>query len=225
LGGLVIDLVSWRWSFFLLVPMGLTGVVLTIMRAKRRPAASGRAPSIDYLGATLLIALTVLLTLLLDRRTAQTLGAGRARVVALVLVARPVGFLAHERRAISPVVNLALFRIRMFTFSILSLLMIATTISIMSFLMPFYIQEVLHFSPSFMGLIFLAAPVFTICLATVSGQLTDRIGPRAPASIGVLSTMAAFAIGLFLRVDSHWLLPTIMMGLVGVGSGFFNTPN
>jgi MFS family permease len=59
----------------------------------------------------------------------------------------------------------------------------------------------------------------------VSGQLTDRIGPRAPASIGVLSTMAAYAIGLFLRVDSHWLLPTIMMGLVGVGSGFFNTPN
>jgi MFS family permease len=122
-------------------------------------------------------------------------------------------------------VNLALFRIRMFTFSILSLLMIATTISIMSFLMPFYIQEVLHFSPSFMGLIFLAAPVFTICLATVSGQLTDRIGPRAPASIGVLSTLAAYGIGIFLRVDSHWLLPTIMMALVGVGSGFFNTPN
>jgi MFS family permease len=225
LGGLVIDLVSWRWIFFLLVPMGLTGVVLTIMRAQRRTIATARAPSIDYLGATLLIALTVLLTLLLDPRSAQTLGAERAGVMALVFVATLVGFLAHERRAVSPVVNLELFRIRMFTFSILSLLLIATTISILSFLMPFYIQDVLHFSPSFMGLIFLAAPVFTICLATVSGQLTDRIGPRAPASIGVLSTMAAYAIGLFLRVDSHWLLPTIMMGLVGVGSGFFNTPN
>src|SRR5262245_27908740 len=226
LGGLVIDLVSWRWIFFLLVPMGVAGVVLTMMRPRRRTiAATDRAPSIDYLGATLLIALTALLTLLLDRRSAQTLGAERAGVMALIFVATLVGFLAHERRAISPVVNLALFRIRMFTFSILSLLMIATTISIMSFLMPFYIQEVLHFSPSFMGLIFLAAPVFTICLATVSGQLTDRIGPRAPASIGVLSTMAAYAIGLFLRVDSHWLLPTAMMALVGVGSGFFNTPN
>jgi MFS family permease len=91
--------------------------------------------------------------------------------------------------------------------------------------MPFYIQDVLHFAPSFMGLIFLAAPVFTIGLATVSGQLTDRVGPRAPASIGVLATMGAFAIGLFLRMDSHWILPTIMLGLVGVGSGFFNTPN
>jgi MFS family permease len=113
----------------------------------------------------------------------------------------------------------------MFTFSIVSLLLIATTTSVLGFLMPFYIQDVLHFSPSFMGLIFLAAPVFTIGLATVSGQLTDRIGPRAPASIGVLATMGAFAIGLFLRMDSHWILPTIMLGLVGVGSGFFNTPN
>src|SRR5439155_1188314 len=86
------------------------------------------------------------------------------------------------------------------TFSVLSLLLIATSISVMSFLMPFYIQDVLHFSASFMGLIFLAAPVCTVGLATVSGRLTDRIGPRVPASIGVLATMGAFAIGLFLRV-------------------------
>jgi MFS family permease len=76
-----------------------------------------------------------------------------------------------------------------------------------------------------MGLIFLAAPVFTIGLAMVSGRLTDRIGPRIPASVGVLATMAAFAIGLFLRVDSHWIMPALMMALLGVGSGFFNTPN
>jgi MFS family permease len=95
----------------------------------------------------------------------------------------------------------------------------------MSFLMPFYIQDVLGFSASSMGLMFLAAPVFTIALAVVSGRLTDRIGPRAPASIGVLATMSAFAIGLFLRMDSHWILPTSMMALIGVGSGFFNTPN
>ena len=226
LGGLVIDFLSWPWIFFLLIPMGLTGVVLTVMRATRRRAApAGRAPSIDYLGAALLIALTVMLTLLLDRRSAETLGAERTGVMALVFGATLLGFLAHERRAVNPVMNLALFKIRMFTFSSLSLLLIATTNTVLGFLMPFYIQDVLHFAPSFMGLIFLAAPVFTIGLATVSGRLTDRIGPRVPASIGVLATMGAFAIGLFLRMDSHWVLPTVMMGLVGIGSGFFNTPN
>jgi MFS family permease len=226
LGGLVIDLASWRWIFFLLVPMGVTGVVLTVLRAQgRRAPAVGRAPSIDYAGAALLVALTVILTLLLDRRSAETLGAGWRSLMALVFGATLLGFLARERRAINPVVNLMLFKIRMFTWSVLSLLLIATTTSVMSFLMPFYLQDVLGFSPSFMGLIFLAAPVFTIALAGVSGGITDRIGPRVPASIGVLMTMAAFGVGVFLRTDSHWVLPTIMMGLVGVGSGFFNTPN
>ena len=136
-----------------------------------------------------------MLTLLLDRRSVETLGTERAAVMAMVFGATLVGFVAHERRAVSPVVNLALFKIRMFTFSVVSLLLIATTISVMSFLMPFYIQDVLGFSASSMGLMFLAAPVFTIGLAVVSGRLTDRVGPRAPASIGVLATMSAFAIG------------------------------
>ena len=55
-----------------------------------------------------------------------------------------VAFLVHERRAVNPVVNLGLFRIRMFVFSVLSLLVFATTSSILNFLLPFYIQDVLH---------------------------------------------------------------------------------
>src|SRR5262245_10829140 len=141
LGGLVIDLVSWRWIFFLLVPMGVAGVVLTMMRPRRRTIATDRASSIDYFGAALLIALTALLTLLLDRRSAQTLGAERAGVMALIFVATLVGFLSHERRAVSPVVNLALFRLRMFTCGILRVVLIAKTITIMSFLMPLCIEE------------------------------------------------------------------------------------
>src|SRR5438128_1531769 len=179
--------------------------------------------------SSLLCGLAANATHLILFRFLQGLGAAMissaTRVLALVFGATALGFLAHERRSVNPVVNLSLFKIRMFTFSILSLLLIATTTSVLGFLMPFYIQDVLHFSPSLMGLIFLAAPVFTIGLATVSGQLTDRIGPRAPASIGVLATLGAFAIGGFLRTDSHWMLPASMMALVGVGSGFFNTPN
>jgi MFS family permease len=91
--------------------------------------------------------------------------------------------------------------------------------------MPFYLQDVLRLTPSAIGLIFLTAPVFTIALASVSGVVTDRVGPRLPASAGIVSTMAAFGIGAFLRIDSHWALSVLMMVLFGVGAGFFNTPN
>jgi EmrB/QacA subfamily drug resistance transporter len=226
LGGFVIDAAGWRWSFFLLVPIGVIGAILTAVRARgRRPAAAPRAGAIDYLGAFLLVVLTVNLTVVLDRRSAEALGPGPTGALVVAFVVILAGFLAHERRASDPIVNLALFRIRMFSFSVLSLLIIATVYAIMSFLLPFYIQEVLDLSASFMGLMFLAAPVFTLAFAVVSGRVTDRIGPQIPAAAGVVMTMGAFVVGLLLRPDSHWFLPTVLLGLAGLGTGFFNTPN
>jgi EmrB/QacA subfamily drug resistance transporter len=226
IGGVVIDALSWRWVFFLLVPIATAGTVLTALRMKGgRSERRVRALSIDYVGAALLVGLTVAFTLLLDRRSAEMVGAGRKSLMMLAFAAGLVAFVVHERRAADPVMNFALFRIRMFTFSVVSLLIIATSMSMVGFLMPFYIQDVLHLSPSFMGLIFLAAPVFTIMFALVSGHVTDRIGPRIPTTVGVIMTMLAFVVGLFLRADSHWMLPAALMGLTGLGSGFFNTPN
>jgi EmrB/QacA subfamily drug resistance transporter len=226
LGGLLIDLLSWRWIFFLLVPLGVTGVVLTVLRGReRREVAPQRAPAIDYVGAALLVVLTVVLTLLLDRRSAELAGVGHRGLMLVLLAVVLAGFVARERRVANPVVNLALFKIRMFTFSVLSLVILATSTSVLNLLVPFYIQDVLHLPPTAMGLIFLAAPVFTIVLAPVAGQLTDRIGPRLPASIGLVMTMGAFVVGFVLRVDSHWILPTALMAFFGLGSGLFNTPN
>ena len=226
IGGLVIDVVSWRWIFFLLVPIGVTGLILTTLRARqggRRPLAQGHG--IDYAGAGLLITLTVLLTLLLDRRSAELIGLGQRGVMAIIFGATLVGFLMYERQARNPVLNLALFKIRMFTFSVVSLLVIATTSSILMLVLPFYMQDVLHHSPSFMGVLFLAAPIFTITLAPMVGRLTDRIGPRIPTSIGVLATMAGFLVGTSLGIESHWLVPAVMLALTGLGQGFFNTAN
>jgi EmrB/QacA subfamily drug resistance transporter len=226
LGGLVIDLLSWRWIFFLLAPIGVAGTVLTILRARgRRVAPSVRPPAVDYVGAALLVVLTVMLTLVVDRRSAEAIGAGRTSVMLVAFALGLTGFVAHERRAVNPVVNLALFRIRMFSFSVLSLLVFATTSSVLTFLLPFYIQDVLHRSPSFMGLLFLSAPVLTISLAVLAGHLTDRVGPRFPATIGLSVIMAAFAIGVGLKVDSHWALPALLLACTGIGQGFFNTPN
>jgi MFS family permease len=113
----------------------------------------------------------------------------------------------------------------MFSFSVVSLLVIATSTSVLMLMLPFYMQDVLHHSPSFMGLVFLSAPIFTITLAPLVGRLTDRIGARIPATIGVLMTAAGFLVGTRLAIDSHWLLPAVLMALTGLGQGFFNTAN
>src|SRR4029453_12693130 len=112
LGGLVIDWLSWRWTFFLLVPIGVAGTVLTILRARgRRVAPVERPPAIDYIGATLLVILTILLAPKVHRPGPEVLGPGRPSVVIGAFVIGLAAFLVHEPRAANPVVNLGLFRI------------------------------------------------------------------------------------------------------------------
>ena len=226
LGGVIIDYFNWRGIFFFLVPIAMGGATLTYQRLKRSgpPALAGR-PSVDYRGAALFIALMVMLTLLLDRRTAGAAGMAQKGVLMLAFAGALWGFLLHENRTPSPMMNLSLFRIPMFTCSIVSLVTISISHGLVSFLMPFYLQEVLRLSPSFIGIIYLAPPIFTITLATLSGHITDRVGPRIPATIGVIFSIAACGVGAVLRTDSPWILPTAVLGLTGMGTSFFNSPN
>ncbi len=226
IGGFLIDALNWRWVFFILVPIGVVGSVLTAMRARAQHAvAEDRRVPVDYAGAVLLVVLTLVLALLVDRRSAAMFGVSQGGVMASAFALTLAGFVLHERRARSPIVDFALFRIRMFSFSVLSLTVIATTTSALMLLLPFYLQDILHESPSFMGLLFLAAPIFTISLAPLTGLLTDRVGPRIPASCGVLITIAAFAVGTTLGVGSSWVMAAAVMALMGIGTGFFNTAN
>src|SRR5512145_2483898 len=100
LGGLVIDLLSWRWIFFLLVPIGVAGIALTALRARDPHVAPvERPPAVDYVGAMLLVVLTVVLTLLVDRRSADAIGVGQSSVMMVAFTLALAGFLVHERRA------------------------------------------------------------------------------------------------------------------------------
>ena len=226
IGGLMIDYFSWRWSFYLLVPVGLGGTALSWVNMRRRAAPpSHHSGSVDYLGATLLFALTSILVFIFDWRTQEIIG-GSAKwfFTAGFLVSLAV-FLTHESRAQSPFVNLQLFKIRRFSFSVVSLLIVAMCYSLTGFLLPFYLQDIVHLSPTKVGLLFMAPSVLTVAVAPLSGYLSDRLGPRMPATLGVSFMVVSLAIGGFLRTDSHWLLPAMLIMVGAVTNGIFNPAN
>lgn len=226
IGGLMIDYFSWRWSFFLLVPVGFGGAVLALVNLNRRRTTNPRpAVSIDYLGAALLFAITTTLVFLFDRRTHQMIGNSMQNVLLLVLLGSLAAFVRHESRTQYPFVNLELFKIRRFSFSVVSLLVIAMCYSLTGFLLPFYLQDVLHLSPTQVGFLFMAPSVLTVALAPLSGYLTDRLGPRVPATFGVVFMIVSLAIGGLLRVDSHWLLPALLIVVGAITNGIFNPAN
>lgn len=226
IGGLMIDYFSWRWSFFLLVPIGLGGTLLTLASLRRRPPVSRqRNVSIDYLGATLLIATTTTLVLIFDRRTHEIIGASMKTALALFLISCFVALIVHESKTKSPFVNLSLFGIRRFSFSVVSLLIIAMCYSLIGFLMPFYLQDILGLSPTAVGLLFMAPSILTVAFAPLSGYMSDRFGPRTPATLGAAIMVASLSVGGLLRTDSHWLLPALLIILSAITNGLFNPAN
>jgi EmrB/QacA subfamily drug resistance transporter len=223
IGGLIIDLIHWRGIFFLLFLPSVVGIALTTMTGRSFAASAARHRSVDYLGALLFLGLTILATMLLDQKIALVMGASNQTLLVLIFVATLWGFLSHQKKSPSPMIDLSLFSIRAFGYGAIGLFVACITQGLITFITPFYLQDVLKFSPTFMGIVFLGPSLLNMALAPVSGAMTDRIGARVPLIMGVLFLMVAFLIGTSLRADSHWILPTSLLALTGIGSAFFNT--
>jgi MFS family permease len=193
---------------------------------RRRPSVAQYPKiSIDYLGATLLVATTTTLVLIFDRRTHEIIGAGMKVALALLLIGCFAALIIHESKTKSPFVNLSLFRIRRFAFSVVSLLIIAMCYSLIGFLMPFYLQDILDLSPTAVGFLFMAPSILTVAFAPLSGSLSDRFGPRTPATLGAAIMVLALGVGGLLKTDSHWLLPALLIVLSAITNGLFNPAN
>jgi MFS family permease len=231
-GGLIIDYVHWRAVFFFLLPIAAVGMTLTLLNLKRdntsrvlTPADTREQTPIDYLGAVLLVLATVALIAIIDHRIMEMVSFA-LRIVGIVLFAGLfLGFLYREWTTPSPILDLSLFRIRMFTLSGLSLLLVGVAQVMVGFVLPFYLQDILHLSPSFMGFLFISAPVFTVTLSPVAGWVADKVGPRLPSTAGILFLVIAAFIGGFLRADSHWTSAVVVLALWGLATALFYPPN
>jgi MFS family permease len=225
IGGLIIDWIHWRGIFFFLFVPSLFGSALCFMTGRSVASSPARHHSIDYRGAVLFLGLTILVTMLLDQKIAEVIGAGSHVLLGLAVGGTLWAFLAHEKKTPNPMIDLSLFSGRAFGYGSVGLLICCITQGITTFVTPFYLQDVLKLSPTFMGIIFLVPSLLSMVFSPVSGAMTDRIGARFLLIMGVLFLIAAFLIGANLRPDSHWILPTILLGLTALGSAFYNTPS
>jgi EmrB/QacA subfamily drug resistance transporter len=232
IGGLIIDYVHWRAVFFFLLPIALAGMALTLVNLKRgdsskavTPAGAPTQTPIDYLGAVLLVLATVALIAIIDHRIMELLGLGLRIAIILLFTGLFLAFLYREWTTASPILDLSLFRIRMFTLSGLSLLLVGVAQVMVGFLLPFYLQDILHLSPSFMGFLFISAPVFTVTLSPLAGWVADKIGPRLPSTAGILFLVISSFLGGLLRADSHWTSAVVVLALWGLATALFYPPN
>lgn len=222
LGGLIIENLSWHWIFFVNVPIGILGVILSSRHVPSSKPPGGQ--QFDILGAFLLC--ITLLTLLLGLTVGQRQGF-TSSIALLLFLAAAIGFVAFlwvERRHPQPIIEPNLFRNRMFRVNLFTGFLVFVGLGT-GVLIPFYLENVLGYNVQQVGLLLAVVPIALGITAPISGTLSDRFGSRPISVAGLALTVVGYlalsslststsAIGFMLRY-----LP------IGIGVGLFQSPN
>ncbi|MDF3297312.1 MDR family MFS transporter [Streptomyces tropicalis] len=201
LGGLFTEHLSWRWVFYVNLPVGV--VALAVIAAALRIPRTAQRHRIDYPG-TLLIASVATCLVLVASLGGTTWAWGSPQVVALIVLgaALAAAFVAVERRAAEPVLPLKLFRIRTFTLSaVISFIVGFAMFGAMTYL-PTFLQVVQGVSPTMSGVHMLPMVAGMLLASTGSGQIVSRTGRW---KVFPVTGTAVTTVGLLLlhRLDEH----------------------
>lgn len=223
LGGFFSELFTWRSIFLINLPIGLTAYYLC-KHLLPNDEKEGKEGKFDFVGAILSFgSLSLLLT--------SISAGGRLENRVLFLVILLIGlflfslFIYHQSSTSKPILDLSLFRNPVFSLALGCAFLNYFTQYILVFAIPFYLQRVLQYSPSQAGGIMTTLPLSVLVVAPFAGWLSDKIGHRYPAVLGLsLCALSAFLLSTLIpsssKSDVVWRL-----ALYGLGTGIFQSPN
>ena len=225
-GGLLVSAFGWRSVFLINLPLASIALLgaLLLLDAKlfRRER---RGVGFDWPGAALSTA--ALVTFLMLMTNGNRIGwTSPAAIGAAILFAGLVaGFLLWESKTSDPMLDLRLFRSRVFSLGVLASFMSFLSTGSVRFLMPFYLQGVLGFPASQVGLIMLPTAITMTITGPIAGRLSDRFGYRIFNVLGLV--IAAIGIFAIARVSDSTPVALIIAALItqSAGSGLFSSPN
>jgi len=223
-GGWLASVSGWRAVFFINLPVGLLAIWLSL-RSIPGDSIHKHSESFDWPGAFTFI--FGLCALLLGLNQGHNWGWTSLPILALLGGAFLIlgFFIWLEHRAVNPMLDLGLFRKGQFSLTASSAILNYIGVYSVIFLMPFFLIQGRMLTTAEAGLILTAQPIVMAIIAPLSGTLSDRIGTRIPAVIG----MVILSIGLFLLsrlgADSpNWQI-VLSLGIMGLGTGIFISPN
>jgi EmrB/QacA subfamily drug resistance transporter len=218
LGGYLILAGSWRWVFFINLPVSVLVLVITARHVpeSRDPSTAGH---VDVPGATLAVLFLAGLTYGLIE--APSHGWTSPAVLASLLVAAATGplFLLVEHISAQPMLPLGVFRTRQFSGANAVTFIVYGALGGALFLLPVELQLVVHYSPLASGLALLPVTAIMLIFSARSGQLAARIGPRLQMTAGPVVVGAGLL--LLTRATHHgnyaeWVLPAVIVFGVGL---------
>ena len=222
IGGFLTETLSWRWIFFVNLPIGIAAALLSLRfvpnsRPEDRPETYDAAGAVTVTGGLLVLVFAIV--------KAQSYGWGSGKTGALFLLAFILlaVFVLIELRSKAPLIRLGIFRMRSLSGSNAAMLLVASGLFAMFYFASLYMQEILGYKPLKAGVAFVPFTIGIIIGAGASQALIRHIGIRLVTFIGI--SMGTVGLLYFTRLPTHGsyvpdMLPTIAIVSIGMGMTF-----
>lgn len=225
IGGFILTYFNWRMIFIINIPIGFI-TALIVFRLLKKGAADKKLPEpFDWPGAVLLVMSISFFLLFITAGSETGYMSLKMLTVGLTALISTGAFIFWEKRIDCPLVDLSLFKIRLFSLPVVAAVLLFMTLFIMNFLMPFYLTLPRGLKESQTGYMMIIPFAFLFVMSPVSGILSDRFGSRVLCTIGMAVLMISlFALG-GLTKDSSLIDIGWRMALAGLGTSIFLPPN
>jgi EmrB/QacA subfamily drug resistance transporter len=224
MGGFILGVFDWHAIFWLRIPIGITALFLALMFIRNDEGIEGPR-RLDIPGSVLLF--VALSGSLLAVNRGQAWGWTSPLILSLFAVGAIalVAFVRVELRSPSPVVSMALLRVRGFSVSVTALILNFIGQSSVVFLIPFYLIQVRDFSTAHTGFVVATVPAMMLLLSSISGWAADRFAFRYQTTVGAVLVTIGLASLTTLGHNTPDASIIARLALVGVGTAIFGAPN
>ncbi|MGI0092247.1 MAG: MFS transporter [Nitrososphaerales archaeon] len=224
LSGLILSLVDWRGLFYVNIPIGIFG---TIWAYKRLHEISTKQieKKLDWPGfASFTVALSLILLgiTFLGYGLSETSEAYSFLIIGFVLMGV---FVRIESRAKSPLLDLRLFKIKIFALANIAQFLNSVTWTGLVLLLAFYLQIGLGYNALLAGVAIIPVDLVYLVTTLFSSKLSDKYGSRMLSTTGLVVNVIGFLALTAFSVSSSYLTIVIALVIFGLGNGLFNTPN
>jgi EmrB/QacA subfamily drug resistance transporter len=222
LGGWLVDDVSWRWIFFINVPIGILAIVLALIVLERDEPQP--AHKLDWLGMALLSPGLTALIFGLAESSSEGFGATKSWLPIVAGTAGIIGFFWHSWRAESPLIDIRTFVHTRAGASAVTFMLFAIAFFGALLLIPLYYQTVRGASALESGLLLVPQGLGAMITMPLAGKLTDRHGPSKWPAMGIPLLVIGILPFAFVTAHTSYVLLSCSSFVLGLGMGFSMMP-